>query len=308
MNVLRVALGVIQKRGATVVDPGLVTFGPDEADFLARHVTRVRTLTDSSPRALFSTGSGVPALLAGLPAANDAECEATSKVLQDRLVATMRGTSQASDCVLAVLVTQEHQRQEVTILKLDAVIEAARMEFLKSGRVSLKVLKELLPEPGRLQKSVSWPDPRGVSDAITIDTNVTAARYFENAYDLQVSPKSTEAEAELGRLLVERLPAARLREAYERASGLSGPLDEVLTDLAGRGFPELEEPAQQAASDRRPSGIIRPNKVAVKPVVWRADGIEVRVPPNLADSIEITETNEGWQILVPTKTRPAAGT
>jgi len=311
MNVLKVALGVVLSRGKKVVDPGLVAFGPDEADFLARHVQKVRTLTDASARAIFSQGSRIPLLLDELRTAADTEFETTAKTLQDALAATMRGSTNASDCVFATVLTSVAggPGEEVTLLKLDAVVEAARMEFLSTGRVTLKVLKELLPEPGRLQKALSWPDPRAVSDAIAIDTNVTSARYFENAFNLQVSPKSTQAESELTKVIVEHVPATRIPDAFSAASALTGPMDEVLGELSEHGFPELAQSAQETSADPRPTGLVRLNKIAARNIVWRADGAEVRVPPHMAANVTVEpDDNDGWRIILKTRTRPTPGT
>lgn len=43
MQIARSSLGVIHRHGADVIAPVLVTFGDVEADFLARHVAKVRT-------------------------------------------------------------------------------------------------------------------------------------------------------------------------------------------------------------------------------------------------------------------------
>jgi hypothetical protein len=311
MNVLKVALGVVQSRGNKVVDPGLVVFGPDEADFLSRHVQRVRALTDSSARAVFSQGSRIPLLLDELRTAADTGFETTAKTLQDALAETMRSSTNASDCVFAVVLTGGggSPGNEVTLLKLDAVVEAARMEFLSTGRVTLKVLKELLPEPGRLQKALSWPDPRAISDAIAIDTNVTSARYFENAFNLYVSPKSTQAESELTKVIVEHVPPSRIPDAFSAASALTGPMDDVLDELSEHGFPELAQPARDASADPRPTGVVRINKVAAMNIVWRADGAEVRVPPHLAANVTVErDDSDGWRIILKTRTQPTPGT
>lgn len=101
---------------------------------------------------------------------------------------SLQTATNAQDCAFAALragSNTEHD-EHVTLLKLDAVVEAAQTTML-SGRVSLQVLKRLLPEPGKLQKALSWPDPRAVSDVIMIDRNATGAQYFENAYGVQVS-------------------------------------------------------------------------------------------------------------------------
>lgn len=310
MDVRRVALGVIQARGRTIVDPGVVTFGADEADFLARHVEKVRQVRGTTVRSRFRRGSGMPSLLDEFRTLDDAQFEASAKVLQDSLGAAMATSTNASDCVFAVVHTVDQGDESgcVTLLKLDAVVEAARM-WLKTGKVTLRVLTELLPEPGKLQKAVSWPDPRAVSDAIVVDTNISHAKYFQAAFELEVSPRSREAEADLTRTIIEHVPPERQSDALGLAAQLSGPMDDILDELAENGFPELDEPARKAAESDVPAGLVRTNKVATKPLVWRADGIEVRFPPSMIDRIvvEPDPDEEGWRIVVSTDTEPTMG-
>ena len=66
MIVLKVALGVVQSRGHKVISPGLVALGPEEADFLPRHVQKVRVLTDATVRSVFRQGSGIGLLAAAI--------------------------------------------------------------------------------------------------------------------------------------------------------------------------------------------------------------------------------------------------
>lgn len=302
------ALGVIQARGRTVIDPALVAFGPDEADFLTRHVGKVRSVKDTTVRSRFRQGSTMPSLLDDFRTLDDQKFEESAKILQDALVAAMATSTNASDCVFAVVHTadQEGQLGYITLLKLDAVVEAARMS-VATGKVTLQVLRELLPEPGKLQKAFSWPDVRAVSDAIIVDAS--SAKYFQAAFDVEVSPRSLEAEADLTRTILEQVPPERQHDALSKAVTLAGPLDEVLIELSTNGFPELEEAAREATESNQPAGIVRTNKVAAKPLIWRADGIEVRVPPTLMRNVEVVPDPEqqGWQIIVSTRTQPEMG-
>lgn len=310
MNVVRVALGVIQDRGKNTVDPGIVAFGAEEADFLVRHVKSVRKVSDAAPRSRFTAGSRIPYEFEDLRRVDDDEFEIVAKYLQSRLAGTMATSTNASDCVFAVVHTKEESSVdgELTLLKLDAVVEAARIS-LAAGRVTLTVLKKLLPEPGRLQKAISWPDTRSNSDAISVDSNAKAARYFENAFDLQVSPKPVAAESQLAISLITRLPPDRVPEAFRAASALAGPLDEVLTELVQQGYTELEEDAQLLTEEQRPTGIVRVNKIAAKPIIWTADGIELKVPSERAGAVDIRESDSTheWIITITTQSKPQIG-
>jgi hypothetical protein len=150
---------------------------------------------------------------------------------------------------------------------------------------------------------------RAVSDAIVVDKNVSHAKYFQAAFHVAVSPRSLEAEADLTRTIIERVLPERQPDALSKAVTLAGPLDEVLEQLSMNGFPELEESAREAREANQPAGIVRTNKVAAKPLVWRADGIEVRVPPTMMDRVivEPDPEQQGWRIIVSTRTQPEMG-
>jgi hypothetical protein len=305
MRVSMCALGVIQQRGAATIDPKVVAIGTNESDFLVRHVQKVRSLTDASARSVFASLASTPTQLSTLlNTTSNLAFEAMSKTMQDALAQNMKTSTNARDCVFAVVRSEEDApgTRHVTLLKLDAVVEAAKMTLL-NAQVTFEVLKELLPEPGKLQKALSWPDPRPISDVIMLDTNVTSAQYFENAYQVHVSPKSTEAEGQLLEAIVSNVDPVDLPAAIATAAQLEGPLDQVLENLTDA-YPVLQEPARAVAASPRPSGIVRPNKVAARFVIWRAGGAELRVPADLAGNVQITQVDDGWQLTLRTQTQP----
>ncbi|HEX4445037.1 MAG TPA: nucleoid-associated protein [Galbitalea sp.] len=305
MDVKRISLGTIQSRGAKLLDPGLVSFGPKESDFLVRHVEKVRELDEASPRGVFTTSSYVPDLLRALLTCSDLQFEQHSKTLQDRLAKLMGTSTNAKDCVFAVVHTEQSGVQDqITILKLDAVVEAAETGTLQ-GKVTLKVLEKLIPEPGKLQKALSWPDPRATSDAILIDANFTQAEYFSSAFDIGASPRSPDAEKALHKALVASVNPASLGAALADAAVLEGPADAVLASLATT-YPELTPVAQATARDVRPAGMIRKNKISALPLVWTADGAKLTIPSSKAGSVEITPdpAGQGWLLILHTAGRP----
>jgi hypothetical protein len=307
MQVITCALGVVQKRGNAVVDPAVVTLGPLEMDYLARHVTKVRETTSSGGRSLFIRPANTPTLLETLrTTASDPHFGATAKTLQDALARSMRTSTNAKDCVFAAVraVAVTGGENHVTLLKLDAIVEAAQMRWIAKKGISFEVLKELLPEPGKLQKALSWPDPRPSSDVIMLDTNFAAAQYFEIAYQVQVSPKSVEAEDRLLRILSSKLPSTELPRAVDEAAALSGPLDEVLSTLV-ESHPELAGAAAEVSADSRPAGIVRANKIAARHVIWKAEGLEVRASPSLVPNVTKIRTPRGtWTLTIETSDEP----
>lgn len=286
--------------------PTLVTLaGLAEKDFLGRHVARVRE--NDQARALFDANATVPALLAQMGVASDKQFVAHAAALQRLLAAAMGKVSSASDCVTALVHARDQSSgsDHFTLLKLDSNVEAARRDIAQ-GVVSLTVLSDLLPTPRDLQKALSWPDPRPNSDALMVDTNAMNAQYFENAYEIKVSPKSAEAETALRATIAAKVPPQQLARALQDAAQLEGPLDQVLTALAQQ-YGTLAGAAQQASTTARPSGMVRRNKIAVKPVVWRADGVVLSVPAERASDVRVTPDGQGFILSIRVDSRPEPG-
>lgn len=308
VRIVRCALGVVQKRGHKVIHPAVVTIGANEMDYLARHVEKVRGTVAAGGRSLFRLRAQTPSLVTTLQSSStsDAHFASTARSLQDALARTMKTSTNAKDCVFAIVLAEDTPGDpvHVSLLKLDAVVEAAQMRLLANQGVSFKVLRELLPEPGKLQKALSWPDPRPSSDVIMLDTNFTTAQYFENAYEVLVSPKSVDAEEELLRIVRDRVPPTDFPEAVAEAAELSGPLDEVLTTLA-ENYPSLAPAATAVSTADRPAGIVRKHKIAARHIVWKAEGMELRVSPEVAPSVTTTQTPlGGWITTIETRDQP----
>jgi hypothetical protein len=276
-----------------------------EADFLGRHVKKVRE--NDRARSAFVAEAVVPGLLAGLLPASEAQFVASASALQAMLATAMGNSTNASDCVTAFVHARDHPdgSDHITVLKLDANVEAARRD-VQGDVVSLTVLSELLPTPRDLQKALSWPDPRANSDVLMVDTNAANAQYFETAFQVRVSPRSREAEEKLQQAIVASVPGPDLSRALGDASQLDGPADRVLASLTAR-YPSLAPAAQQAAAADRPAGIVRRNKIAARPVVWRADGVELRVPAQRASDVSISPEGDGFVLSIRVNSEPQQG-
>jgi hypothetical protein len=143
MKIVRCALGVVLKKGDDIYDPSVQPVGPTEAEYLTQHIQRVRKITDASARSVFMEAAGTPDLLEALRESPDDIFESTAKVLEDALASGMRGTTNAKDCVFAVVQASDDEVGEthITVLKLDAVLEAAKMKLLAHRKVTFEVLK-----------------------------------------------------------------------------------------------------------------------------------------------------------------------
>jgi hypothetical protein len=282
--------------------------GAAEAEYFARHVAAVRAHNQGSAIANFAQGSAVPSHIRSLATTTlGADFVDVSKRLQDLLASTMRGSTNAKDCVFAVLRFSDSSSgvELITILKLDAIIEAAQWKMLANNRMDFKVLTDLLPEPGNLQKGLSWPDPRQDSEVMTIDRNSVSAQYFENAFDLLVSPRAKDAESELLQAIADVVPPADVAGAIAAVQS-DASLSEILNELAET-HPELEPVAAAKRQGSRPSGHVRAGSVRGRPLVWEADGIQVKIPSHLLDRVEKRRSGDGWELVVRTRTEPRLG-
>ena len=166
------------------------------------------------------------------------------------------------------------------------------------------MLRDLLPAPGQLQKGISWPDPRQISDTIVIDRNRTAAQYFFNAFELQVSSTPNEAERALGKAIIENVPNSKLPAAMQFVGGLSGRADQVAAQVKKK-YPEVQIDLKELGAAGAVPGFIRPNKVAARNKRYSGDGIVVSVPADRLDRVTgPTEVAGGWQLTVRFTAKP----
>jgi hypothetical protein len=307
---LRVTLTFVKKQEPLMIASALADLDDDDVDFLMRHVAKLRdeAAAESSLLSRFHRGSGVPGLLKKLLGGSDQEFIETSAGLAQRLQGSMDQATNPSFGVLAVLASSDGQKAEVaSVLKLDAISEAASYQFV-GGQVRLSVLRDLLPAPGQLQKGLSWPDPRDGSDAVVIDRNITAAKYFFNAYELQVSATSSQAERALSEAIFKQVPKPKRASAIQFASSLSGPAEEVVSALQAE-YPDvrIEQPALGAGE--AVGGFIRQNKVATHRTRYLGDGMVVLVPWDRLDQVTgPSQVGGGWEMTLRFSTRPQEDT
>jgi hypothetical protein len=297
--VLRATLTYVRRKEPLSVASALATLGEDDIDFLGRHVQELRKAADLQNALLsrFQSGSGVPDLLRALLTADDDQFLEISAGLTKRLYASMDQATTPKPGVLAVIVTDAASADAASVLKLDAISEAASFAFV-AGQVKLNVLRNLLPAPGDLQKGISLPDPRDTSDAVVIDRNQTAAQYFFNAFELRVSSTPREAEHALAEAIIQNVSQAEQREALSYAASLSGRAEDVAA--------QVQKKYSSVVIDRRelgavgvPGGFIRPNKVATHKIRFRGDGIDVLVPHDRLDRITGPAPSQGgWELKI----------
>jgi hypothetical protein len=302
-----VALAFVSAKQPLVAPETLAELGADDTDYLQRHVDKLRAEASAadSLRSRFKAGSNTEQLLQQLRDKDDASFVEATAIVAQRVKDAMDASTNPSPGVLAVVRSSTDESDPaVSILKLDAINEAALYE-LEPHHIRISVLRHLLPPPGDLHKGVSWPDPRPVSDAIVLERNASAARYFFNACELDVSLRSNEAEKALQRVLVQ-VPLARRPAVAAEIAQLSGPVEEVAAAIKQR-EPEVSTDLPGLGGRGRLGGLIRPGKLAAGRTRFSADGIEVRVPHDRLGLVSIRPHGAGWQMTIDFTTRPTEG-
>jgi hypothetical protein len=307
---LKATLTLVTKQVPLAVPTALAELDDDDVDFLVRHVAKLReeSAAENSLLTRFHLGSGVPNLLQNLIGATPSDFVEASAGLAQRLQGSMDQATNPSVGVLAVISSGEGSIADtVSVLKLDAVSEAASYEFV-SGQVRLSVLRDLLPAPGQLQKGLSWPDPRPGSEAVVIDRNITAAKYFFNAFELQVSATPAQTEKALVEAISKHIPRPNRAAAVQLASTLTGPAEQVVSALQQQ-YPNLQVEQPALGAGEGVGGFIRQNKVAAHRTRFMGDGIAVVVPWDRFDQVTgPTEVGGGWEMTIRFSARPREDT
>ena len=299
---LNATLTFVKRKEALVTATSWARLDRDDVDFLSRHVNMLRDAAGTEDQLVtrFQQGSGIPGLLGKLLVAGEKEFVGISAGLAMRLQESMDQSTTPSPGVLAIIVSSRDRADPewASVLKLDAISEAASLEFDK-GQVTLNVLRDLLPAPGQLQKGISWPDPRqSISDAIVIDRNQSLAQYFFNAYELQVSPPPVVSERALGEAILHGVGRDERAEAMQFAATLSGRADVVAAEVKRR-YPSVQIDRADLGGGGALGGYIRPKKVAGHLTRFRGDGIVVTVPHEQLDRITGPDRAVGrWRMTI----------
>jgi hypothetical protein len=300
------ALAVITERGRNVVPPTISPLATDEEDFLQRHVDELRSeaAKEQSPRGRFRQGSTLLQALGSVLDGSDTILETVATGLVESLAKEMLGVPNALDCVVALVTdrpTSGSGPEHVSLLKLDAEIEAAQLQQAQGG-IRLRVFRDLLPRPGELQKGLSWPDPRAPESTIIIkDRNPgRTALYFQNAFGIDASPAAVESERAFVNALADSLPPSDAAEALNLV-GMGGPADEVVARVRER-YPNFQPDAPELGTGGALAGRIRPRNVKVQKIKFYADGIELAVPVDRLDRITTRQQNGQFETRIVTST------
>jgi hypothetical protein len=297
------ALAVITDRGRNVIAPNVSPLASDEEDFLQRHVDKLRdeATKAQSPRGRFRQGSTLLGDLESVLTGNITTFDAVATGLVDSLAKAMRGVA-ALDCVVALVTDGSPTGPEhVSLLKLDAEIEAAQLQQAQSG-IRLRVFRDLLPRPGELQKGLSWPDPRYPQSTIVIKDRNTGptAFYFQNAFGIDASPAAVDTERAFVNALADSLTPSDAAVALNLV-GDGGPADEIVARVRER-FPNFQPDAPELGAGGALAGRIRPRDVKIQKKKFSADGIDLYVPLDRLDRVTTSHLGDRFETRVVTST------
>lgn len=298
------ALAVITERGRNVIAPSVGPLASDEEDFLQRHVNKLRdeATKAQSPRGRFRPGSSLLGELESALSANSATFDAVATGLVDSLAKAMRGVANALDCVVALVIDGPSSGPEhVSLLKLDAEIEAAQLQQAQDG-IRLRVFRDLLPRPGELQKGLSWPDPRYPQSTIVIKDRNTGptAFYFQNAFGIDASPAALDTERAFVNALADSLAPSDAAVALSLV-GDGGPADEIVARVRGR-YPNFRADAPELGAGGALAGRIRPRDVKIQKKKFSADGIDLHVPLDRLDRVSTRQRDGRFETRIVTST------
>lgn len=283
----RCSLALIGKRGQSATTPTISPMDESEEDFLQRHLDRLREVVESSEtRARFRAGSFLAAELPDLLVDDEELFLDVSETLVNRLSAAMEQTGNASACVVAVVSEGPAAGPtSAALLKLDAEVEAAQINQTEQG-LRLRVFQDLLPRPGEIQKAFAWPDPRAPeSELIVLDKVVagSATKYFQNAFEIDVSPKAKDTEDALIEEIL-KLPSTQLAPALTAVAD-GGNAEDVVERV--RSFaPSFGVQARELGGGGALPGKVRPGFIATAKRTFVAENIELRVPIDALDRVE----------------------
>jgi len=296
------ALAVITDRGRNVIPATWSDLDGDEEDFLIRHVDRLRKTTNASEtRGRFRPDSTLEVDFSTALAADETGFVEVAGRLVQQLADAMQGVS-SSSCVVALVVgvARGAAGRSVSLLKLDAEVEAAQLDRSGNG-VRLKVFKDLLPRPGDIQKGLSWPDSRAPhSNLIVLDAVAEGtAKYFQNAYRIDASPSARTTE----KALVEELsglPPARIAAAAA-AVGNGGDAEVVIERIRSH-LPDFHVKAPELGAGGSMPGMIRPQFASAAKKNYEADEIELKLPLARMGQVRTVQVGTSYETVIRTST------
>jgi hypothetical protein len=233
-------------RDAAVPVPVLRPGVEDVSAFLVAHAVKLRERAEegSTANASFADAADAARLEAVRSGDDDAFLTAAAE-LGARLIDEMRPVGPAAPGLLLCTTVTDDQSGDAyaVVLKLEVVSEqGAVLKVLDTGEETLAAVKDVLDQPGKLQKGVVFPDDRPGSKAVVGDLSATQeARYFLRAVGATLEMRAAGSAAAVVRAVAARSgPAVAQQVAAVLPTLSEAPLPEVLTSVR-EAVPDLTE-------------------------------------------------------------------
>jgi hypothetical protein len=231
-------------RGGAAPSPVLRPGVEDVSAFLVAHGESLlkRAADGSTANASFGDTAD-EALLEAIRSGDDAMFLASAGVLGARLVEEMGKVGNAASGLLlcTTVADGDGDGAYAVVLKLEVISEqGAVLKTLDDGEETLAAVKDVLDQPGKLQKGLVYPDDRPGSEAVVGDLSATQeARYFLKAarITLEARPASSAAALvqavarEAGPAVAQRVAAALPDVAQDATPQVLAAVREAVPDL-----------------------------------------------------------------------------
>lgn len=304
MHIVRAGLVLVEVKSAPLLPPSELALSPDMREFLNDHLEELskRVGASEEQRGVFQHGTDMKANLRNALKADDGTFLDFCATMAIRLSESMRVATRPKSGVLVAMqlaTSQGAKPTAIALLKLEAKYKGARL--VQQARVlTVQHFKDMLAQPGDLQKGLYWPDPRADSDVTVRDRNPRGAQYFAGAFQVQLSVKATDAEKALVEEIRNRIPAPQRARALRLAAQGEQATADVAVARIREEFPDFEPQGVALGGAGRPPGVIRPRQFASQPVTLTADGIKIVVPQDRLGLIESRAVGDHWETTITT--------
>lgn len=306
-------------KGGTVTPPALDTGVANVSDFLVAHAAslRERAAEGSTANATFVpavTGgpAGAEQLMQDIRCGDDTAFLSAAGTLNVRLVDAMGKVGNAASGLLVcatVVDDASPPNRHAVILKLVVVSEQGAAIQKLGGVESLAAVKDLLDQPGDLQKGLVYPDVRPGSRAVVGDkSGRQEAKYFLDAVGVVLEMHGSKTAGALVQAVTEQTgPQVAAQVVRVLPSIPAGTPDEVLGVLR-LNVPELSEQGAATAaaaleSDGRP--VRQVDTAAPVKGTIKAGQITIAGPPyDIADITWTEDVSGGWTVTFHSDTEP----
>jgi hypothetical protein len=280
-------------------------------DFLDDHIRELIAMTrkpSATPPGRFTRPES-QTLFRQLHTGSDDEFLASADALTKRLISRMNKAT-AEGLLICLRAETGKEGLVAGVLKLQVVApNAAVLDALDSGEVVLTAVKDLLEKPGDLQKGALVTSELPHDEVLCGDRVTHIARYFPEAFDIQIFSRPTEAVRAFFDAVDAHAEGSLVAEVAEAwATVQPGPVRQVLNEL-GRKVPQLTSQLQADIAERlevAPRPVADLDTARTVKETYNIGGITVSGPiDEMRRHVHRLEKPDGgWQLIIESTGRP----